>query len=297
MTIDQAVVLGIVQGITEFLPISSSGHLILIPEIFNWELQSLTFDLGLHAGTAFAVLLFFYKDWQSMAISFLKDLPKTLDFVVGKISNLNTLRPQSKLLTYIFIATIPVGIIGILLEETAENFFRSPLLVAVMMIVVSGYMAYAEFFSKKKIPQVTPNQLPSQSTVSENTLGANFSFRNILIISLSQIIALIPGSSRSGMTISTGLLFGYKHEEAARISFLLATPIILGAAVIKIPDMLSLNSNDLNVFLIGMLTSFLVGLGAIKFLLNFLKNHGLMPFIIYRLVLAFSLLVIWITHS
>lgn len=285
MTFDQSVVLGIVQGITEFLPISSSGHLILIPEIFGWGLQSLTFDLGLHAGTALAILLYFFRDWKNMTLDLFRDIFSIILSTKRKIFDISILRPSSLLLLKIIVAIVPVGIIGLIFDDKIEENFRSPLLVSVMMIVISVYMTYAEFFSKKKIPH------PNSVSKSLN------SFKNVLIISLSQIVALIPGSSRSGMTISTALILGYTHEQAARLSFLLATPIIVGAVLTKIPEILNLRTDELVLFALGFFTSFVVGLLSIKFLLKFLKKHGLLPFVVYRILFAFLTLVLILARS
>lgn len=248
MTLLQPIILGIIQGITEFLPISSSGHLIIVPYFFNWDLQDLSFDVALHFGTALAVLTYFSRDWKKIFSS----------QFTGK----------SNMLIVIIAATIPVGLAGILLEDIVQEIFRSPVWVAFMLILVSGVMWLAEKTYRPKKEK---------------------GFKDIFIISLSQIIALIPGTSRSGITISTGMFLGKSREESARISFLLATPIIIGAALVKAPDLINGAVNIVSL-IIGVATSFVVGLLSIKFLLAYVKKNSLMLFVIYRVLLGISIL-------
>ena len=223
MTILQSIVLGITQGITEFLPISSSGHLILIPAIFGWELQDLSFDVALHLGTAIAVLIYFWRDWFDMLNALKLDV---IDFVGGKIHSINKLRRETILLLTLVIVSIPVGIIGFILESYIEETFRSPILVSFMLVIISFYMLFADKFIANRKP------------------NSSIKFIDYLIISLSQVVALFPGSSRSGMSISTGLFRRLDREKAARISFLLATPIILGASLVKVPQLLSVSPDQ-----------------------------------------------------
>lgn len=272
MTVIQAIVLGIVQGITEFLPISSSGHLILVPYFLGWEIQDLSFDIGLHAGTALAVLVYFRTEWANMIKYFFKDLPQIIK--LPKTRDINVLRRESKMLLFILIATIPVALVGFFLEDYIETFFRSPLLVAFMFIVISFVMWAADSHASKN---------PSTNDGSK--------LKDILKVSLSQIIALIPGTSRSGITMSTGLFLGMTREGAAKISFLLATPIVVGAALFAVPDAIGSNTVDPILMLIGFLTSFIVGFACIKWFLSFLKTRTLMPFIIYRFILAAIIII------
>lgn len=268
----EAVVLGIVQGITEFLPVSSSGHLILVPYLLGWEIQDLSFDVGLHVGTALAVLLYFRSDWVLMISSFLKDLSALLKN--PGIFHVSTLRRESRLFLYIIIATIPVGLIGLMLEKPIEEFFRSPLLVSLMLILVSAVMYFAHLYNKRNLGQKDSD-----------------SFIDVLLISLSQALALIPGTSRSGITISTGLFRGFSRENVAKISFLLATPIIIAAAIFQLPEAFSSGDIDAGLMLTGLLTSFVVGYICIKWFLAFLKKYSLVPFIIYRLLLALVIIL------
>ncbi|OGC47379.1 hypothetical protein A2713_00805 [candidate division WWE3 bacterium RIFCSPHIGHO2_01_FULL_35_17] len=276
MTVLQSIVLGITQGITEFLPISSSGHLILIPAIFGWELQDLSFDVALHLGTAIAVLLFFWRDWFDMIKALKLDV---IDFIAGKTRDINKLRRGSVGLFTIVIVSIPVGIAGVMLENQVEQLFRSPILVALMLIIVSIFMYVADNYS--------------ESNKSDKEIG----FMDSLVISLSQIVALFPGSSRSGMSISTGLFRGLTREKAAKFSFLLATPIILGASIVKLPDLFSASSEQIQVILIGLATSFITGIISIKWLLSFLRNRSLKVFVVYRILLGVVILIHYFSYA
>lgn len=275
MTILQSIILGIVQGVTEFLPVSSSGHLILIPTLFGWDLQDLSFDVALHIGTALAVLLFFWKDWYNMLSSFYLDVRKQFlsrDFGVSK------LRRETKMLLTIIIVSIPVGIAGLFLESTIEEMFRSSLFVAVMLILVSFIMFAADRFAKVNYDKLEPDLF-------------NIPFVKALIISLSQILALFPGTSRSGISISTALFNKIDYKQSARFSFLLATPLILGAGLVKLPDIAN-SSVELVPLIVGFITSFVTGILAIKFFLEFLRKQGLMIFIVYRIALGIIILVL-----
>ncbi len=269
MTLIQAFVLGIVQGITEFLPISSSGHLILIPYLLSWPLQDLSFDVALHLGTALAVLLFFWKDWYEMIVAFFMDMHGV---IISRKFDWVTLRRETKMLVYIIIACIPVGIAGLLLKDFIEENFRSALFVGIMFIVISIIMFLADMYAR------------SNKAFLEHDI-LNIPFIKTLIISSSQILALFPGTSRSGITISTSLFGKIDYSTAAKFSFLLSTPLILAAGALELPDMLSSPVGNLPLA-VGFLTSFIVGILVIKFLLNFLRKHGLMVFIIYRIIVG-----------
>ena len=275
MTLVQSIVLGITQGITEFLPISSSGHLILIPSLFGWELQDLSFDVALHLGTAFAVLLYFWRDWFDMLISLKLDV---IDLIDRKFRDIYKLRRDTILLLTLIIVSIPVGIIGFLLESFVEETFRSPIFVSFMLVIISFFMLFADKYSeiREKVQKIT--------------------FIDYFIISISQIIALFPGSSRSGMSISTGLFRGLTREKASRISFLLATPIILGASILKVPHLLTVSNTQTGVVLAGLFSSFITGTIAIRWLLSFVKKNSLLVFIIYRLILG-VIILIYFSHA
>jgi undecaprenyl-diphosphatase len=251
----QAIVLGVVQGLTEFLPVSSTAHLILFPWFFNWsgEVDTLTFDIALHVGTLLALLLCFWRDW--------------MDLILRK----------HKLLGLLILATIPGGVAGFFLNNIAEQNLRSPLLISVMLILVGMIMLAAEkVFRYRDMEKIT--------------------WADAAVIGVAQAFAIIPGVSRSGITISAGLFKGLERETAARFSFLLSTPIIAGAAVLHFKnDFMQHGIHDLQLFSIGIISSFISGYIALRFLLNFLKKHPLNLFVYYRFALAAVIIAgIWL---
>ncbi len=260
MTTGQAIILGLFQGLGEFLPISSSAHLVLIPWLFHWEDPGLTFDIALHIGTLIAVIIYFWKDWLRLVTQGFT-APRTTD---------------GRLFWYLIIATVPGAIVGYALEQKAETIFRTPLLIAIALIVMGAILFWAERRSSKKDDL---NKISLQTS---------------LLIGLSQVLAIIPGVSRSGITITTGLLSGLSREAAARFSFLLSTPIILSAAIIKVPYLVSHpDVIDAN-FLIGMVVAFVIGIASISFLLRYVRTKTFLPFVWYRF--AFGVLVIIIIN-
>lgn len=253
----KALLLGIVQGLTEFLPISSTAHLILIPWIFEWqgEVDTLTFDVAIHGGTLFSLLFCFYKDWLSL---FFKN---------------------RRMLIYIIIATIPAGLAGILLRDIVENTFRSPVVIIFSLIFFGILMLLAERFYKR-------NDISQKKGVS---------FVDALIIGCAQTIALIPGVSRSGITITAGLFRKINRQEAARFSFLLSTPVIGGAFFLESLRIVNSPGNySLDLIVVGFLSAAISGYLAIKFLLNFLKKNPLNLFVYYRFALAGIILLLWL---
>jgi len=264
MTPAQAVVLGVLQGLGEFLPISSSGHLIVVPWLLGWPSQSLAFDVALHLGTLLAVLYAFAGDWWRLLGSFFRGAARGRPFA----------EPEGRLLGLLALASIPGAIVGLLLDEWAETVFRSPALVAVTLASMGLVLLWAD-------RRATGTREATQVTVL-----------HALVIGLSQALAIVPGVSRSGATISMALLLGYRREEAARFSFLLATPIILGAAVYKAPDLLG--AGDSGLTLAGMTAAAVVGFLSIRFLLAYVRVRDYRPFAFYRFALAgVTLLVLW----
>lgn len=259
MTIFQAVIYGIIQGLGEFLPISSSAHLIVAPWLFGWKDPGLTFDVALHLGTLVAVILFFWKDWIKLISAGIKGT-KTTD---------------GKLFWFLVLATIPGGIAGVLLEKKAEHLFRNPALIGSSLIIMGIVLYYADKFGKKK------------DHIDNIGLGRSF------LIGLSQALAIIPGVSRSGITMSAGLFAGLSRESAAKFSFLLSTPIIVGAGLLKLKDMLH-SSIQTAPFLTAVITSAVVGFLSIKFLLDYLKNKSFNLFVIYRLIAGVALIIIYL---
>lgn len=271
MTIFQALILGITQGLTEFLPVSSSAHLVDLPQLLGWAAQPLVFDTTLHLGTAAALILFFWQDLFKYYLALLKDM-LAHRFIFGKYSR------ESRFAFYLLISTIPATIIGLLFNEFIETYFRGLISTAVTLIFGSVLMIVAEkYFAKNSTGDILQKMTVKKS----------------LIIGSFQTLALFPGVSRSGSTISSGMYMGLSREEAARFSFLASVPIVLEAGIyqlIKSPDQI-LGANLITV-LVGFVASFLVGLLVIRFLLKFLRSKSLNVFIAYRLVLAGFLLLI-----
>jgi undecaprenyl-diphosphatase len=247
MGIGHAIILGIVQGLAEFLPISSSAHEALIHNLLGWHTpDDLLFDVALHVGLVLAVVTYFFKDW----VQFIK-------------------RWREPMLWYILVACVPGGIFGVLLEKKAETVFRAPLRIALMLFLFGLVMAWAERVSKQ--------------TRDLEKMG----WRDAIWIGLAQCFALMPGVSRSGATMTAGLFLGLTREASARFSFLLSAPIILGAALWEghkyLHGGLPIGPAPL---LAGILSATVVGLFVIHFLLQYLRNHTLYVFTAYRLVLA-----------
>ncbi len=266
MILFEAIVLGIIQGITEFLPISSSAHLILFPWMFGWQgtlIDSLNFDVALHAGTLVAIVAYFWRDWLDLLRDFFQGL-----------NNGTWKTGDGRLVWFIAIATIPAGILGLKFEHIVEESFRNPLLIATSLVVISVVMWAADRYSK-------------QASALDR-----ISFGHSLFIGFAQALALVPGVSRSGITIIAGLMAGYTRESAARFSFLLSTPVILGAAVLKLRK-LHLAPGEALPFAIGVLFSAVVGYVSIKFLLQYLNRHSLNLFVGYRIALAAVVVLLW----
>jgi undecaprenyl-diphosphatase len=265
MPLYQAVVLAIVQALTEFLPISSQAHLWFVPWLFKWKDPGLTFDVALHAGTLVAVLIYFFRDWvQIIAHGF--------GINVGRDDEL---RKNQGLLWLLAIATIPAGVAGVLFEKQADTVWRTPYLIGAMLLVIGALMWMAE--------------RREQGHKSIDSVG----WADGLWIGFSQALALIPGTSRSGITITTGLFRGLTRETAARFSFLLSTPVIAGAVLKKLWDIHKEGSfpHDMRVpFAVGTAVSGVAGALVIAVFLRYLRRNSLMPFVYYRIV--FGIIVI-----
>ena len=256
MSIFNATILGIVQGLTEVFPISSSAHLVIVPWLLKWRYQGLTFDVALHVGTALAFILYFYKDWIRIISS---------AFTPNRTY-------KNNLFWLIVIATVPGAFAGLLFEKKAETIFRSPLLMAAMLSVFAIILWLADYLGKK------------QKSLEQ------IDFKTAVMIGLAQAAAIIPGVSRSGITMTMGLFKGLSREAAAKFSFLLATPIIVAAGVLKLPK---LHASDLNAaFWLGVLFSAISGFVGIKFFLNFVNRHSLKIFVWYRIALSIIILII-----
>lgn len=266
MEIYQAIILGVVQGLTELLPISSSAHLNLIPTIFNWSVPE-SFDVALHFGTLLAIGIFFFKDWLGLIAGGFKKVFKKEDSTEGRM------------FWYIVAATIPGGIIGFILDKYAEDFLTKPLIIAIALIVM-GIILY----------------LVDKNAKSE-TDYENMTFKQTFLIGLSQALAFIPGVSRSGITMTTGRAMGVKRESTAKYSFMLSAPIVLAATVFKLGDFIDYfavaSTTGIIAFVLGVLVSFIVGIIVIKFLLNYLKKGSFKIFAVYRVVVGL-LVIAWL---
>lgn len=263
MDIFQAIVRGIVQGITEFLPISSSAHLILIPWFLGWPDLGLAFDAALHFGTLVSLVVFFRREWLAFARAGLRVLS-------GRIET-----TDERMVVYILVATIPAGVTGILAEDFVEARLRSPLVPACTLILLALVLLLAE-------------RIGSRRKDFEGISGAD-----AITIGLAQALALVPGVSRSGVTITAALFRGVRREPAARFSFLLSAPIIAGAAGTKILDLVSGGAgNGQTVMLaVGVATSAVVGYLAIRFMLRYLATNTTYVFIVYRIILGVVVLL------
>lgn len=264
MTTLQALVLGLVQGITEFLPVSSSGHLIIFPYFFNWE-SNINFDILVHLASAIALLIIFRSIWVEIMISIYKD--------ISQKKNISQYSDNTYLAIKIILANIPAAIIGLLFKDFFEG-IRSPYIVSIQLVVISIVMMVAE------------NSLSKRSDIKDK-----INFIDAIIIGVSQVLAFIPGTSRSGVTISTGIFRGITREESARFTFLLVTPLVV---MIALYDLLSLQASQILTIenAIGFVTSLIFSIISIKFLLSFVKNNTLKIFIIYRILLAIIILLV-----
>ena len=262
MELIQILILGIIQGLTEFLPVSSSGHLILTPLVFNFNDQGLALDAILHLGTLIAIIIFFKKD--------------LLEIFKGLFDRE---RDTHRIAWCIMAASLPAGLIGLFFAEWIESNLRSPTFVAINLLIWSAVFYIADRSAKKE----------NQSELKE------LKFSQIFFIGCAQAIALLPGTSRSGITIAAGLFGNLNHTTATRFSFLLGAPIIFAAGMHKLISFIS-QPNALQGYthlhlIVGLGVSFLVGLLAIKLLLKIVEKVGLLPFIIYRVILAVGILI------
>jgi len=264
MTLTQILVLAIVQGLTEFLPISSSAHLVLTPELLHWPKQGLVFDVAVHVGSLIAVMGYFRKDISKILTEWLRSF-KT-----------RSQTSESKLAWSIILGSIPVGLGGLLLHDLADSVFRSPVVIAWATIGFGLLLYVADRLGQRLKP------------IDKITWG------HAIIIGSSQVLALIPGTSRSGITMTAALFLGFTRQSAARFSFLLSIPAILmagGYKSIKLLDVPDVAWGDL---LIGVVLSALSAYVCIHFFLKLLDKIGMLPFVIYRVLLGVFLLYVFI---
>lgn len=261
MTLLEIIILAIIQGITEFLPISSSAHLLLPAELFGWVSQGLAFDVAVHVGSLLAVIIYFRKDIVSLTIDWFK---------FGFTANQST---QSRLAWWVVIATLPAIVFGFLMKDWIELNARTALVMATTTILFGLLLWYADVKAKQiqKIESLTLKQA--------------------VIIGFAQVLALIPGTSRSGVTMTAGLMLGLDRESAARFSFLLSIPVILGAGTFSTFELLGMGEAvDWQALLYGAAFSFVSAYLCIFLFLSWISRIGMLPFVIYRLALGAILL-------
>lgn len=263
------IILGIIQGIAEFLPISSSAHLIIFRDIFGIGSNigsniELTFDLALHFGTLLAIIIFFFNDLFKILIEGLTKGVKTKD---------------GKLFWYLILATIPAGMVGVLFEDIFDSFFRKQLWLIAIALIVMGVIIYL---------------VDKKSKISINI--KEMKWYQALVVGCAQVFALIPGFSRSGTTITASRALGLNREDSAKFSFYLSVPVVAGASLLSLlkDDTLEIILDNLMVFGIGILVSFIIGLLCISFLLKYIKKNDFKIFMIYRIIIGILILfILW----
>ena len=257
----QALVLALIQGLTEFLPISSSAHLILPSQVLGWPDQGLAFDVAVHLGTLMAVMAYYRRDLFAMVGG------------AGKAVTQRTMNDDLKLGLLVVLAIIPAVVFGFLGDDWIERELRSALVIAVTTLVFGALLWAADAFGKRQF-----------SLVRLGVIGAIF-------IGLAQALALIPGTSRSGITITAALALGYQREDAARFSFLLSIPVILGAGLLKTKDLVEQQvAVDWGLMALGAVVSAITAYLTIVFFIRLLERIGMLPFVVYRLILGVALL-------
>jgi len=271
LTILQAIILGIVQGLTEFLPISSSGHLILVPWLFNWHFLlnnpdlNKTFDVALHLGTFVAVLVYFWREVVRLVAAW-----------VRSIARRSLADPEARLAWLLFVSTIPAAFLGVVFESFIEDRLGKPWIIAVMMIVFALVMYAIDHVAKL-----------------DRDLEA-LTWTDSILIGIAQAFALCPGVSRSGVTMMTGLALRLDRESAARYSFLLSIPVIGGAAAYKALHVAKdgLPAGTAMPFVVGIASAAISGMIAIWFVLRYLKTHNFNLFVVYRIVVGVGILIL-----
>lgn len=269
MNFIQAIILGIVQGLTEFLPVSSSAHLVIVPYLFNWSLdptKAFIFDVLVQLGTLVAVILYFWADLVAIFKSVIQGIKQKTPFKEA----------DSRLGWYIVLGTIPAGLAGLLLKDHVEAVFDSPEITAILLVVTAILLVSAERLAKK------------EKTLDELT------WKDSLLIGVFQALAIFPGISRSGATISGGLFKGYTREGAARFSFLLSIPIMLAAGLLSVIDLVQAEFflDFLPILILGFVIAGVVGYFSIRWLLSYVKNNSFFGFAIYCVVISAVTLIV-----
>jgi len=262
MTVFQAVILGLVQGLAEFLPISSSAHLVLTPWVFGWSDPGLSFDVALHVGTLIAVLWYFRAEWVKLTQS-----------AIALVRTRRADTEEKRRFLYLVVATIPAAAGGVLLEEYAETTFRSPALMAVTLMVMGVVLWAVDRYAARDRP-----------------LSA-LSLRDAVLIGLAQVLALVPGVSRSGSTMTAGRALRLDRQSAAVFSFLMSMPVTAAAALLKVPDLLR-TEGITPTLMVGVLSAGISSWLAIAVLLRYVSRHSFGVFAVYRLALGALILAL-----
>ena len=285
LTYFQAIVLGLLQGVTELFPISSLGHSVLLPKLFGWDklvaAQSssesfyLAFLVALHVGTAIALFIYFRKEWYRIIAGFFRSL-----------ANRGIETPDERMAWLLIVATIPAGITGLLFEHELRTVFAKPLAAAVFLMVNGLILLAGERYRRRaEVRQLVATHATTHSETEVGRRLDTLNFREAVAVGVAQIGALFAGISRSGITMIAGLARGLDHEDAARFSFLLATPIILGAGLIKLPDLFGQLGNGVRAqSFVGAVAAGLAAYVSVRFLMRFFETRTLWPFGVYCLV-------------
>ena len=265
----EIIILGIVQGIAEFLPISSSAHLIIFRDVFGIGKNvigsdiDLAFDIALHFGTLCAIGVYFFKDFLKMFIS---------GFTKG------VKEKEGRMLWYIVAATVPAAIVGLLFEDIIDSFFRKQFILIAVALIIMGILIY-----------LADKKMPAKKTLEKMSL------KDALLIGCSQVFALIPGFSRSGTTIASSRVLNLKKEDAAKFSFYLSAPVVLGSVILTLLEdgMINLIISNIMIFSVGVLVAFISGLLCINFLLKYLRKNDFKLFMIYRIIIGI-IVIAWV---
>lgn len=280
MEIFKSAILGLIQGFTEFFPVSSSGHLIIFPYFFNWEEPSIFFAVSLHFATLIALLTVLYKDvWHIIR-----------SFFAGIFIKKYRIDSDFKLALYIIIASIPAAIVGYLFNDLIESLFLKPVFAALFLIITAIILISFELIGKKK----------ETSYAKANKTSNKISWLSALVIGIGQAVAIIPGISRSGSTISSARIFGIKREEAVKFSFLISIPVIFGSFVFEMIKGIktyiitaSSGSNAICFIVTGFIAAYVSGLFAVKFLLKFSEKRNLNIFAIYCVLVSLVFFIVY----
>jgi undecaprenyl-diphosphatase len=275
----QALLLGILQGASEFLPISSSGHLVLVPWLLNWPAPGLTFDAVVHWGTAAAVVAYFWRDWVTLVGAAIHTLRETGFFrrnPVSRGAEPSQGSTDARLAWLILLGTIPAAVIGYLFDDFFETMFARPVAAAGFLLVTAALLTASERIGRR-----------------EHDLDS-LTWSDALLVGLAQALAIFPGVSRSGATIAAGLTRNLKRASAARFSFLLATPIILAAGLFKLVDLAEAGglASQGSALILGFVAAAVVGYGCIHFLMRYLQQRRLYPFAVYCAVAGILCLLV-----